>query len=139
VAKIPSVKGVEVDDGQNIEPVVSQEFGKAVSEEAFMNELLVIELATTTSEEDPQHVIVNVNNVAQPLMRGVPFEVKRKYVEVLARCKETKYKQPHRNMDNPEPGNQLVGRTALTYPFTVIEDKNPIGRAWLKAVLAEAA
>jgi hypothetical protein len=134
-----TVTGVEVNDGQNLEPIVAHEFGKAASEEAFMNELLVIELATTTDDEDPQHVIVNVNGVSQPLMRGVPFEVKRKYVEVLARCKETKYKQPTRDMQNPEAGNSLNGRTALTYPFQVLEDPNPIGREWLKAVLAEAA
>jgi disulfide oxidoreductase YuzD len=118
--------------------VVNQEFGQAVAEEAFMNELVTVELATTTDDNAPPHVVLSVNGTTQPLMRGVPHQIKRKYVEVLARCKETKYKQ---NVANPnEPDRiQMIERTALSYPFTVLEDRNPKGSAWLKAVMTEAA
>lgn len=132
---------VEVFGDQEVEPVLNLEMGNAdrtISEEAFMNELVEIEIAETTDENQPPHVLLNVNGVSMPILRGQPVRVKRKYVEVLARCKETKYKQPTRDMGNPEAGNQLIGATALTYPFQVLAD-SPKGTAWLRAVRAEAA
>jgi hypothetical protein len=59
-------------------------------------------------------------------------------VEVLARCKETKYSQHTSNPNEPDR-IEMRARTALSYPFAVIEDQNPKGAAWLKAVIAEAA
>lgn len=119
------------------EPAPDRDFEKAVREESFFNEPVTIEIATTTDENAPPHVIVSVNGVSQPIARGVPTTVKRKYVEVLARCWETKYKQPDRDMANPEAGNGLYGRSALTYPFQVLEDKNPVGHAWLRKIMSE--
>lgn len=130
---------VEVFTDTTIEPVVASQMGDftpAEREEAFMNEIVEIEIAPTTDENSPTHVLISVNGVNMPLMRGTPIKLKRKYVEVLARCNETKYKQPTRDMSNPEVGNQLMGNTALTYPFHVNED-TPRGRAWLKAVRSE--
>lgn len=132
---------VEVFHDQEVEPVLNLEMGnadKTISEEAFMNEMVEIEIAETTDENQPPHVLLNVNGTSMPIMRGQPVRVKRKYVEVLARCKETKYKQPTRDMGNPEAGNQLIGATALTYPFQVLSD-TPKGNAWLRAVRMEAA
>ena len=74
----------------------------------------------------------------QPLIRGVPTTVKRKYVEILARMKETKYTQVTRNPSAPDQID-MVARHGLSYPFDLVEDKNPRGRAWLQNVLAEAA
>jgi hypothetical protein len=31
----------------------------------------------------------------------------------------------------------MVDTTALKYPFTVLEDKNPIGREWLENILRQ--
>jgi hypothetical protein len=134
---------VEIIGDQTIEPVVASEFDKKAQkkmfdEEAFMNEIVEIEIATSTNENDPPHILLNVNGTSMPLIRGVPLPVKRKYVEVLARCKETKYRQPTRDMANPEAGNTLLGNTALTYPFQVLKD-TARGMAWLQAVKAEAA
>lgn len=128
---------VEVHGDQELEPIVNQEFDRTVAEEAFMNELVEIEVAPTTDDNAPSSFVLNVNNVNQPIMRGVPIKVKRKYVEVLARCKETRHTQPVRDMTNPEAGNALIGRTALAYPFQVLQDSGK-GMAWLRAVMAEA-
>lgn len=131
---------LEVQVDQSIEPIVNLEMepAKAFDMEAFMNEIVIINVAETTDENQPPHVVVSVNGVNQPIARGVDTPVKRKYVEVLARCKETKFSQPARNMDNPEAGNGLRGKTALAYPFTIIQDRNQRGGAWLSAVLKEA-
>ena len=64
------------------------------------------------------------------------MNVKRKYVEALARGRTTKYEQ--KTMDPSRPENiQMAEKTALTYPFSVLHDPNPKGRAWLKAILAQ--
>lgn len=130
---------IDVHDDLTVDAIVTQEFDAAIADEAFMNELLIIEVAPSTSEEDNPIVPLSVNGNPHPVARGFPVQVRRKFVEILARCKETKYKQPSRDMMNPEAGNQLLGRTAQTYPFIVHEDKNPKGRAWLAAVMAEVA
>jgi hypothetical protein len=131
---------VEVHTDQTPEPVLALEgLDKVAREEAFMNEMVEILVHTTTDENAPPMVLLNVNGTNQPIPRGVPVKVRRKYVEVLARCKETKYRQPDRDMMNPEQGNEMLGRTGQVYPFQLVSDPNPKGPAWLAAVQAEAA
>ena len=126
------------EDGQSIEAIVTKEFDREVFEEAFMNEMVTVMVADTTDENVNPMPTPSVNGVMQPIMRGVPTRVKRKYLEVLARCKETKFSQRTANPMEPDR-IEMVPRTAFTYPFQVIEDQNPKGGAWLKAVMAEAA
>jgi hypothetical protein len=52
--------------------------------------------------------------------------------------KETKYTQITRNASAPEQID-MVARHGLSFPFDLVEDKNPRGRAWLQNVLTEAA
>lgn len=132
--------GIEiVDDAPVIETVAeSSDFGAMAASESFMNELVTILVHSTTDENQAPHVIVNCNGVNQPIMRGVPMQVKRKYVEILARMKETKYSQVTRNPSAPDQID-MVARHGLSYPFDLVEDKNPKGRAWLSHVLAEPA
>ena len=135
-----TVQGMEIlDDAPVIETVAeSRDFSKLASDEAFMNELVTVMVHSTTDENQPNHVVVNCNGMNQPLIRGVPTTVKRKYVEILARMKETKYTQVTRNPSAPDQID-MVARHGLSYPFDLVEDKNPRGRAWLQNVLAEAA
>ena len=126
------------EDGQSIESIVNKEFAREVFEEAFMNEMVVVVVADTTDENVNPMPMPSVNGTSQPIMRGIPTRIKRKYLEVLARCKETKYSQRTANPMEPDR-IEMVPRTAFTYPFQVVEDLNPKGGAWLKAVMAEAA
>ena len=139
-SKKNTVQGMEIiDDEPVIETVAeSRDFSKLASDEAFMNELVTVMVHATTDENQPNHVVVNCNGMNQPLIRGVPTTVKRKYVEILARMKETKYTQVTRNASAPDQID-MVARHGLSYPFDLVEDKNPRGRAWLQNVLAEAA
>lgn len=134
------VHGLELGDGQEqIETVsASADYGKLAAEEEFMNEILTVEIHTTTDENQPPQVIVNVNGTNMIFFRGVPTFAKRKYVEVLARMKETKYTERLANPMDPS-SIEHVPRTVLVYPFSVLEDKNPKGRAWLSHVMAEPA
>lgn len=131
----------EVDDGQNVESIIAREkdLARIVKEEAFFNELVTIVVQATGAENEAPDFILNVNGMSQPIFRDVEITLKRKFVEVLARCKETKFTPLAADMNNPLSTNIPRGRTGATYPFTVIEDKNPIGREWLRAVRAEPA
>jgi hypothetical protein len=138
--RTPAVMGVEISDDQpEVEPIsLSIDFKQISANEKFMNEHVTINVHSSTDENQPPHVIVNVNGMNQPIVRGVPTKVKRKYVEVLARMKETKYTQVTPNASAPDV-SEMRARTGLAYPFELVEDANPKGRAWLQHVLAEPA
>lgn len=140
MAKSTASKAIEIqDDSEIVETVAeSADFSKLAADEAFMNEVVTILVHSTTDENQPPHIIVNCNGVNQPIVRGVPMQVRRKYVEILARMKETKYSQVTRNPAAPDQID-MIARHGLAYPFDLVEDKNTRGRAWLQNVLAEPA
>lgn len=140
-----SIRGVTLLDvledtsGGEIESVLNDDRGlsQVVKDEEFMNEIVVVHVHSSTNENDPPHFILSVNGTSQPVFRGHNTPIKRKYLEVLARMKTTRFTQPARDNMNPEPGNALIPHTGMVYPFQVIEDKNPRGGAWLSAILQE--
>lgn len=140
MARIPTAQSLEFrDDTPTVEPVgATTDFRQLAADEAFMNEPVTVLVHSTTDENQPPHIIVNCNGVNQPIIRGVPAQIKRKYVEILARMKETKYTQINPNPAAPDV-TEMRTRHGLVYPFEVVEDRNPKGRAWLSNVLAEAA
>lgn len=109
----------------------------ALQLEAFMHEPVTVIVYESTDDNDADLVQVGVNGVTQFFRRGVAQTVKRKFVERLARAKRTDFVQ---TLDDRlgEKMNFLRQRHGLKYPFSVIEDRNPSGPAWLKGVLAEA-
>lgn len=109
---------------------------QALELEAFMAEPVTVLVHESTDPNDVDLVSVQVNGVIQYFMRGQTQVVKRCFVERLARAKRTSYSQ---NLDERlgEHMNHLAPRHALKYPFSVIEDKNPKGAAWIKQILAE--
>ena len=134
------IQGIEISDDAPTIDLVSElkDFAALASSEVFMNEHVTIMVHSTTDENQPPQVIVNCNGMNQPIIRGYPTTIKRKYVEILARMKETKYSQVTRNPAAPDQID-MVARHGLSYPFDLVEDKNPRGRAWLNNVLAEPA
>lgn len=134
----PPVHGIEIPDDQvDIQTVAeTRDFSKLASDEAFMNEVVTVLVHESTDPNQPPHIILNVNGTNMPVIRGVPTLMKRKYLEVLARMKETRYTQ---RTPNPSEPDRIVmePKTAQVYPFAVHEDKNPRGRAWLANVMAE--
>jgi hypothetical protein len=103
--------------------------------DAFMNEPVMVTVLSGGKENEAPYVQVAVNGVTQMFRRDVPIVVKRKYVERLARAKETGYDQ---ELDDRlgERMNMLQQTKSLRYPFSVNRDDNPRGSAWLRAVLA---
>jgi len=103
--------------------------------EAFMNEPVMVTVLSGGKDNEAPFVQVAVNGVLQMFRRDVPIVVKRKYVERLARAKETGYDQ---DLDDRlgEQMNVLKQAKSLRYPFQVNRDDNPKGSAWLRSVLA---
>lgn len=126
----PDEPEIHVPDGPTID-----EYAKAL---AFMEEPVTVLVHESTQDNDIPLVDVYVNGVAQFFPRGEPVTCKRKYVEGLARAKPTHVTTDVRERNSENPQNIVNRRSSLRYPFSVIEDKNPNGSAWLRKILAEA-
>lgn len=126
-----------VDDSEIVEPVTgNRDFKKMLKEESFMEEQVIVMIHPTTNENEPPYAHLNVNGFNQVIPRGQQVPIRRKYLEVLARMKETRYTQVTPNPSEPDR-SQMLARHGLAFPFQVLEDKNPKGRAWLDQILAE--
>lgn len=121
-----------------VEVVEGPVMGSKLDIEKFMGEIVTVVVHDTTDKNAIMVVPVSVNGRTQNFIRGRPQRCRRCYVERLARAKETSYSQ---NLDpgQGEQVNTMYPHAALSYPFSVVEDQNPNGAAWLRKVLAEAA
>jgi hypothetical protein len=131
-------------------PVEGSDVNDKLAELAFMEEPMTIYLEPNGEEEAASFADVAVNGkkaeVFYPeqnrwmaigyLPVGVEIITKRKYVEVLARSKPQRIRT---KVDDPrgDPRNVINRFTHSRYPFSVLEDKNPKGRAWLTKIRAE--
>lgn len=130
----------EIRDGQHhegIEVVSPQDFydtSDKVAAELFMNELVKVNVPISDVQGALPIVVITVNGTNQPIIRGRDQVIKRKYIEAMARSRITTYKQ-----EVPDPSKPDVitmkETTVLTYGFSVIEDKNKNGAAWLVDIL----
>ena len=127
----------EIGDPGPIEKVSETDFVDVAKLEEFMNQLCTIVMAPSTEDAALEIETPQVNGINQPIIRGVPVKVKRKYVEALARNRLTRYEQQTPDPTRPE-SIQMIERTAIKCPFTVIEDPaGDVGREWLKAIIAQ--
>jgi len=108
---------------------------EGVELEAFMNEPVMVTVLSGGKDNEMPYVPVRVNGTIQMFKRDTPIVVKRKYLERLARAKETGYNQ---TVDDRlgERMNMLHNHHSLRYPFQVNRDDNPRGAAWLRSILA---
>ena len=134
------IEGLSIEDDQPIVETVaeSRDFSQLAADEAFMNELVTVHVHSTTDENQAPQFILNCNGGNQPVVRGVDITIRRKYVEIMARMKETKYTQVTPNPAAPDV-SEMRARHGLVFPFNLVNDPNPRGRAWLENVLAEPA
>lgn len=121
-----------------IEPVDGLNWQKKADTLAFFEES--VEVMVHESTDKNAEVVVELwnNGRAQRFIRGIPVVVKRKFVDILARCKHTSYSQEKYQDNSGNDSIRNVPRTAVRYPFSVTQDNNPKGRDWLKKTLAEA-
>lgn len=120
-----------------------------LDELAFMEEPVTVRFSSGMDRFAPKFVDCCVNGKGiEVLMNGrwleffqVPVNqnvtMKRKYLEVFARCKHTDVVARHRGVpnDNSQPINETIPSTNLKHPFSVIEDRNSRGPEWLTRIL----
>ena len=101
--------------------------------EAFMHELVQIRVSEDGNENSTIMAIPTVNGSNQPIIRGVPTWIKRKYVESLARARISNFNQKLAD-PNKRDSYEMVERPAATYTFSVLSD-TPRGHAWLQQIM----
>lgn len=114
--------------------VSEREFKTTVEMEAFMQEEIVIRIHPTGDKNAPPVVPVGCNGEQLWLPRGRAISLPRKFVESLTGYEVTFATERARD---PNSDEGMVQRTASNqpYPFTVLQDRNPRGRAWLERVM----
>lgn len=139
--------GQKIDDDADteieIESNVLEASGRAAAL-AFYEEEVMIQISEDTNPLAPEtHVFLSVNGRgAGPggipwVPRGIPVTVKRMYVERLARARTTNYGNVERVNAQGDKEYVYPKTSALKYPFTVLQDNNPKGPSWLRALLSE--
>jgi hypothetical protein len=104
------------------------------AELAFMEEEVEVRVEESTDPNAEPVVSVFNNGIAQYFVRGQTQRVKRKFVEVLARAKQTSVS----TVEDRNTGNVAIKRnTSIRYPFSMTRDDNPKGYAWLRGILSE--
>lgn len=137
-------KIVDLDDiGKgSLDKLTDTEFyPEAIALTEFMNQYVTIRVDPPRDQNDYSIFPVSVNTRFQPIIKGADQRVRRKYVEVLFRCRNTDYYQPKSDkgfLVNVDTINQLVPTNKLVCPFMIIEDKDPRGKAWSDHLRNEA-
>lgn len=108
---------------------------RALDALAFMEEPVKVMVHESTDENAQPIVDVYCNGVPQRFVRGMEQVVKRKFVQILINARTTSVRT-RTGVEGGNVINQLTRHTAVRYPFSVIEDRNPRGGAWLREALA---
>ena len=108
----------------------------AHAQELIFNEELVEVMVHESTDENAENPIFTAcNGVSQYFYRGIPQQVKRKYVAILASCKEHAVSTPEYTAKDGSRAMGIRRVSSLKYPFSIISDPNPRGAAWLKSLL----
>ena len=123
----------------HLDPVTEREFKTVAETEAFMNDLLVIEIHTSTDKNAPVVCEVGVNGDKVVIPRGRKVRIPRRFVERLAQSQATSFRQERHANPDADEGMVTKRSTAQEYPFSVLKDPSPKGSAWLARVIREGA
>lgn len=114
---------------------------------AFNREPITIRIEPSMEENPPLFIECWVNGVGCEIFRdgkwqvvgafpvGVEVVTRRMYVEALARSKKISVRTVVRNQTSERPDNIIQRSVNQRAAFSVIEDKNPKGAAWLRSVV----
>lgn len=102
----------------------------------FNEEELIVMVHETTDENAENPIFTSCQGVPQYFSRGVEQRVKRKYVAILASCKEHAVSTPTYTAPDGARAMSIKRTSSLKYPFSVLHDPNPRGPAWLKGLIA---
>lgn len=101
----------------------------------FNEEFVEVMLHESTDDNAENPVFTACNGVSQYFYRGQPQSVRRKFVAILASCKEHSVSTPEYTAQDGSRAMGIRRTSSLKYPFSIISDPNPRGAAWLKGLL----
>lgn len=108
---------------------------------AFYEEKVEIMIVDSTDPNPENYVFVSINGKG-PMPHGVPWVPRnvpvvmaRKYVEQLARAKPVSLRTEEVQDFQGNRTTRVKRHAAMRYPFTVLRDTNPKGRAWLAEIM----
>ena len=103
-----------------------------LSNMAFMNEMIDIQVPETDDPQAEQIFEININGRPFVFGRGEVKTVPRYVADHMLRMKRTGYQQ--KETHNAEGIKDIVhnARTSLKYPLMIARDNNPMGRDWFK-------
>ncbi len=138
------IKGIErpdlvVERSDAEEAAVAMEKGKARKQAMlrFMEEMVCVVVSESTNDNEQMVFPLSVNGRTIYITRGEPTWIKRYYVDNLCNAKPADYKIRVVKDADGDVLNRATRSSALAYPFTVVEDRNPRGRDWLRQRLRE--
>ena len=108
---------------------------KHAQELIFNEEIVEVMVHETTDENAENPIFTACNGVTQYFYRGVPQQVKRKFVAILASVKEHGITTPEYTTGDGTRAMSIKRTSSLKYPFSVIHDPNPRGPEWLRSLL----
>jgi len=121
------------------EPIVLAESSDAtkdyLKELSFMEDVMTIRLEKTGEKNAPKWHQFSVNGVTEWVQPGMPWKLKRKYVEVIARAVPWDIQTETGSPQDEHPKNNLVRNPRSRFPFSVIHDPSPRGAEWLTKIL----
>jgi hypothetical protein len=143
VQQMPPVTNASAYDGDVVltERTHEQDY---LEELAFMEEPVMIRLEPSSDKNAAMAFPVWVNGrMAECLINGRWVEigylptgqvltVKRKVLEVIIRAKVDTVHTEIRQMDSERPDNRVQRFTSPVHSFSIIEDRNPKGPAWVQ-------
>lgn len=113
------------------------------AELAFNEEPVTIRLESSAEQHAPTHFPVWINGKMAEVFQngrweeigylpiGMIITVKRKAVEVIVRAKKDTVRTEIRNPEADNPNNVIQRYTSAAASFSIIEDRNPRGIAWM--------
>jgi len=135
---IPTTGPARIEPESDIEVVDRPVRNEKLEMLKFMEEPVKVVIHKSGDKQAAAIIEVWNGGVHQAFIRGRPQVVKRKFVEILARTRELGYTdEVYVDRSTGEAVNRLVPSEGLKYPFDVLEDSNPNGRAWLQNLLQE--
>jgi len=106
-----------------------------VEELLFNEELVEVMLHESADDNAENPVFTACNGVSQYFHRGIPQIVKRKFVAILASVKEHNVTTPEYSANDGSRAMSIRRTSSLKYPFSVLNDRNPRGAAWLRSLI----
>jgi hypothetical protein len=92
----------------------------AVEDEAFMNEIVTIQVEQDDDPNAPTFIHSGHNGIDQYIQRGVPQKIKLKFLYSLLAAKRTQFACAFGKDNSGNEFNRMAGRTNTTHRVNVI-------------------